>query len=159
MTSLDDFAVAVRSYCDWVEGAHSTEGRYADMLQARRHLASLYATALGLPEVECEWVDSVLTHEDYMQTYRRFDSLPVGYYGRVFDPLDLDAGDASLGDLVDDLADIWRDLKEGLLLFDAGRRDAAGASWQESFTIHWGVHAVNALAVIHYWLGQNRCPD
>jgi hypothetical protein len=156
MKTLDDFAVVVRSFCDWTEADRSTQTGYAVMLLARRHLASLYASAIDLPEIDCEPVDDVLTHEDYKQTYHRFDSLPVGYYGRACDPLDLTSGETSLGDLADDLADIWRDLKEGLLLFDGGHRDAAAASWQESFTIHWGNHAANALAVIQDWLGQNR---
>ena len=156
MTRLIEFAIVVRRYCDWAGCVPPVGFVRAEMLQVRELLAVLYAQALALPQVDCEWIDRVLTHEDYQRMFARFGNLPVGYYGRACDPLDAESAELSLGDLADDLADIWRDLREGLLLFDSGRREAAGASWQESFAIHWGEHAVNALAITHFWLGQNR---
>jgi hypothetical protein len=158
MTTLDEFAILVRRYCAWADNVLPIESVRAEMLFLRELLAVLYAHALTLPQVDFEWVDRVLSHEDYQRMYTRFGSLPVGYYGRALDPLNVDSGELSLGDLADDLADIWRDLREGLLLFDSGRCEAAGASWQESFAIHWGEHAVNALAITQFWLGQNRGP-
>lgn len=158
MTTLDEFAIVVRRYCAWADNVPPVASARAEMLLLRELLAVLYAHALSLPQVDCEWVDHVLSHEDYRRMFTRFGSLPVGYYNRALDPLNADSGELSLGDVADDLADIWRDLREGLLLFDSGRREAAGASWQESFAIHWGEHAVNALAITQFWLGQNRGP-
>lgn len=123
---------------------------------ARRYLSTLYAMAADLPQFESGWTEGALTHDDWSVTFQRFGELPVGYYGNVCNPLEVPAGETALGDLADDLADIWRDLKEGLIMFDKGNRDAAGFSWQESFNTHWGTHAVNALAVVHVWLSQNR---
>lgn len=159
MTSLDDFAAAVRSYCDWAASTMATETAKSEMLTARRHLSSLYAMAVNLPAYECDWVERAPTKDEWSKTFNRFGELPVGYYGSICDPLEVPAGEAALGDLADDLADIWRDLRKGLTIFDEGYREAAGWQWQESFTIHWGEHAVNALAVIHFWLGQNRYRD
>ena len=159
MTSLDDFALAVRHFCDWAQCASSTETAKSEMLTARRHLSSLYAKAVDLPRFECEWEERSLSSDDWSTVFKRFGRLPVGYYGSVCDPLEVPAEETALGDLADDLADIWRDLKEGLLLFDEGDRDAGGASWQESFDTHWGEHAANALAVIHVWLSRNRWQD
>ncbi len=156
MTTVDDFAITARRYCDYAESSAVETSAYAEMQLVRTLLASLYFQALALPPVECDPVESLLTHEDYQQMFARFGRLPVGYYNTVFDPLQVDPVDCTLGDLADDLADVWRDVKEGLLLFEAGRRDAAGASWEESFEIHWGYHAVKALGVIHSWMGQNR---
>ncbi|SHG60966.1 DUF5063 domain-containing protein [Massilia sp. CF038] len=159
MTSIDDFAIAVRGFCDWAELAASATTAKSEMLLARRHLSTLYAMAANLPECECEWVDSTLTRNDWTVTFKRFGQLPVGYYGTICNPLEVPAAESALGDLADDLADIWRDLKKGLFLFDAGDRAAAASQWQESFTIHWGDHAANALAVVHFWIGQNRYTD
>lgn len=158
-TSLDDFALAARQFCDWAECKSSAGTARSEMLVARRHLSSLLVMAVNLPQFECAWRDSTLTHDDWTETFERFGVLPVGYYGGVCDPLEVPAGDTALGDLADDLADIWRDLKEGLLLFDKGERNAGGFSWQDSFDTHWGQHAADALAVIQFWLTQNRGQD
>lgn len=159
MTSIDDFAIAVRSFCDWAQLGASTNTVKSEMLLARRYLSSLYALAVDLPRCECERRESTLTHDDWTATFKRFGQLPVGYYGTISDPLEVPAGETALSDLADDLADIWRDLMEGLILFDSGDRDAAGFQWWESFSIHWGDHAVNALAIVHFWIGQNEYRD
>lgn len=156
MTSLDDFAAKARQFCDWAQGTPSTVTVSAEMLMARRYLSSLYAMAADLPRFESNRVERTLLHDDWSMTFQRFATLPVGYYGNVCNPLEVPADETALGDLADDLADIWRDLKEGLLLFDESDRDAAGFNWQESFNTHWGTHAANALAVVHVWLTQNR---
>lgn len=159
MTSLDDFAFAVRSYCEWADGTTARGTAKSEMLTARRHLSSLYAMAVNLPLFECDWVERRPTDGEWSKTFKRFGELPVGYYGSICNPLEVPPSEAALGDLADDLTDIWRDLKAGLTIFEEGYRDAAGWQWLESFTIHWGEHASNALAVIHFWLGQNRYRD
>lgn len=156
MTSIYDFANAVRSFCDWAQLDASPSTMKSEMLLARRHLATLYAMAVDLPQCECERRESTLTHDDWTVTFKRFGQLPVAYYGAILDPLEVPASASTVGDLADDLADIWRDLKEGLVLFDSGDLDAAGFQWWESFTIHWGDHAANALTVVHSWIGKNE---
>ncbi|WP_028105217.1 DUF5063 domain-containing protein [Pseudoduganella violaceinigra] len=159
MTAIVDFAVVVRGFCEWAQSGLSTHDSKSEMLLARRHLSFLYAMASDLPHCECQWAESALTNDDWTAIYKRFGQLPVAFYGAILDPLEVPAREAALGDLADDLADIWRDLKEGLILFDSGDRDAASFKWQESFAIHWGDHAANALAVIQFWLGKNRYGD
>ena len=70
------------------------------------------------------------------------------HYHFVFDPLsDSKAID---GSLADDLADIYRDLKDGLALScakDYPARDVA-FEWRLGFESHWGRHATNALCII-----------
>ncbi len=158
---MDEFASAVRAYCEWAE--HAPEGGTPKwhMQTARRHLSSLYALAVGLPQdfCDCEPAERAVTSDEWKATSDRFGFLPVSYYGSILDPLEVSAGDTALGDLADDLADTWRDLKDGLILFDAGHRDAAGWHWQNSFDIHWGQHAVDALAIIHVWLARHQYRD
>jgi len=154
MTSIDRFAVAVRAYCGWAEGAPAGEDALSGMLATRRHLSSLYAMAVDLPDCETDWTDRELTHDAWTRIFQRFGALPVGYYEEIFDPLAVPAGEAGLGDLADDLADIWRDLKEGLVVYDEQGRDAACACWRQSFNIHWGMHATKALAVIQFWISS-----
>ena len=159
MTSLDDFATAVRSFCSWAENPASNATARSEMLAARRHLSLLYSMAVDFPDFECDWVEGDPTDAEWADMFKRFGRLPVGYYGSVLDPLQVPAGEAALGDLGDDLADTWRDVKAGLNIFEAGYRDAAGWHWRDSFTIHWGEHAAGAVAVIHFWLAHQRCQD
>jgi len=55
--------------------------------------------------------------------------------------------------LYDDLHDIYRDLKKGFRLIDAGRPEAEAVFyWRLNFWGHWGYHNADALRVIHYYV-------
>jgi hypothetical protein len=153
MTNIDainQFATATQEFCGWAESA-SAAGEI-EMFIARRHLARLTSLALDLPKSESDDIAPVeISHEDWTAMYKRFGALPVNYYGHCFDPLQVPAEEPTLGDLADDLADIWRDLKEGLILWEAGHMNAAVFEWRENFTIHWGRHAASALYTLHCW--------
>ena len=52
----------------------------------------------------------------------------------------------------DDLADIYRDLHNGLVLWNRGRPNAqAQAAWQWRFDyeMHWGEHLFRAMLTVH----------
>jgi hypothetical protein len=148
------FAESVRAFCTWAEGQPGTPKEEA--LRARLYLARLYAQVLDLPERQ-EWQADVpnITHETWQAMFQRFGALPFNYYGDCDDRLEVGLSGASIGDLADDLADIWRDVRSGLDLFDQGAHEAAAYQWQESFVIHWGQHAASALSILHYWIQQN----
>ena len=56
-----------------------------------------------------------------------------------------DNRDSRGGWLTDDLFDIWSDLKDGLLLLDAGAKETDVVwEWRFLFWAHWGGHAVGA---------------
>lgn len=61
------------------------------------------------------------------------------------------ADEVDVRNLADDLADIWRDLKAGLVALEVGSVTLSGAYWQwgSSFTSHWGRHAVEAVRALH----------
>jgi hypothetical protein len=82
--------------------------------------------------------------------YQRFGALPFNYYSAV-DPHEVPAKDFTVGDLADDLADIWVDVKFGLASYQVGRADEAARDWRWSFDAHWGQHAVGALFAIRSW--------
>ncbi|MDM5180781.1 DUF5063 domain-containing protein [Massilia sp. DJPM01] len=158
MNAITTFVESVRAFCQWAEGDLLPGD--AQMSIARRHLAHLYAQALDLPQRECDWGDdaAAISHEAWSAMFKRFGALPVNYYSECANPLDVPCGETMIGDLADDLADIWRDLKHGLPLFDGGAADAAVFHWREHFIIHWGSHAASALNVLQYW-EQHRPRD
>jgi hypothetical protein len=70
-------------------------------------------------------------------------------YRQVFDPTE--DTEAIFGSLADDIADIYRDLQEGLVLCEARPQDAIW-EWRLLFYSHWGKHAINALLTTHFRL-------
>jgi hypothetical protein len=76
--------------------------------------------------------------------------LPTDYY-RSVDPFPIESEDEpSVGSLADDLADIWRDVTEGLLALEIGSPEADVIfHWRYLLDVHWGRHAVDALAALH----------
>lgn len=144
------FASDARDYCAWCEGARASDPGQL-LSEAVRHLARLYAAALDLPEVEfSDHPDPPsMEHEAWSAMFKSFGVLPFSWYREVFDPSIDGAEEPVIGDLADDLADIYKDLVEGIWLLDRGHAKAATWSWKTSFGAHWGLHAVSALRALH----------
>lgn len=154
MTTSDataKFAMLAREYCNWCEGEKPADPEQA-RADAIRHLAGLYVGALGLPRVERNDYpasDAQVSQADWESVYRSCSALPVGYYYCALDP-SIDAQfEMGAGDVGDDIADIYRDMKEGLQIWDSGQRDDAAWHWIWTCRLHWGVHALEALRALH----------
>jgi hypothetical protein len=148
-----EFAEAARAFCDWAEappGKPSAEARRALGLLLR-----VYSAAIELrdpPRIDHDLEGDSLSHEEWKSFYARFGALPFNYYGSVFDPLVMPPEQSVTGDLADDLADIYGDLREGLSLEHAGHLPEAVAAWTFSFQHHWGRHAASAINALHNWV-------
>jgi hypothetical protein len=103
-------------------------------------------------EPDDEDVSDKVTAEQQKSVCWRFSSLPIQGYWDVFDPLITEGGEAVFNSLSDDLADIYRDIKEGLVLYDAGKLKDAVWEWQFNFKIHWGQHLTGAQRAINSYL-------
>jgi hypothetical protein len=147
------------AFCGFIEQTEPC--RPIDFLLATRpHLIRLYDTASALP-----WVD-LQSDKDYdeklaanaFQTIYSSIAEQLGdarYYWHVFDPLDDSDTTPVCGDLLDDLGDIYKDLKYALLVFHLDQEDCQeNALWQFKFDFdaHWDRHCVNALSAIHFHL-------
>lgn len=153
---VERFAEIVHRYCVWVESP-SVDAN-ADMQTAQKLLAELQFFVLDLPDDEFEDEDVELedvTAEQWHDVRNRFASLPVEGYWTVFDPTHAQENDPFFALLSDDLADIYRDIKYGLLLFDAGHISEACREWKSNFKIHWGRHLLDAQKVVYSWLNKN----
>ncbi|MGA2003288.1 MAG: DUF5063 domain-containing protein [Terriglobales bacterium] len=73
-------------------------------------------------------------------------------YWEVFDPTK--DSEAIRGSLADDIADVYRDIKEGLGCqdLDLALQGDAIWEWRVGFYSHWGKHAIDALRTIHFLL-------
>ncbi len=146
---LDEFASAAAEYLAWIEaGGASGQDRTAHDI--RSHLSRLYA--MGLRLVEPDGIEDAdvegRSYDAWRSLIGKLD-VPFQYYYAALDPL---ADEAEFGthDLLDDLADITRDLEEGLLYMRVGAPRCAQHHWASLF-FHWGEHATQAIAALHQW--------
>lgn len=160
---FQDFLFFARKYCDFVEQkSNSTELENLKSFQTL--LIELYRTGKVIPSV-------TLTHNlefdtNLDDTTVKFitqtisDKIPFSYYWNLLNPTDSkNLAETACGDLVDDLADIYRDIKEAILMFDIDKIEAKeSALWDFKFHYdnHWSEHCIEALFAIHHYLYENR---
>jgi hypothetical protein len=148
--SISAFVWSARSYCAWCEGPRTSDPKQLHW-EATCYLARLYAAALELPDVELERYPEPppISQETRYAMFKSFGALPFNFYREVFDPAVDKTEDPVIGDLADDLTDIYCDLKDGLELLGQGNEPAAVWHWRLHFGIHWGRHATGALRALH----------
>lgn len=149
MQQLEDFARTASAFCDWAEARPGAADE--EINTALRLVSQLYVQALDLPALFDEEDAPAISHEEWTVTYKRFGALPFHYYAAHSEPTDMADPSPGTGDLADDLADIWRDLKGGLALYHKGNQAAAACEWRDAFHAHWGRHAASALYALHCW--------
>jgi hypothetical protein len=141
------FAAAAGRYCAWAET--TPEVVEWEVETAIRLLLELVARALDLPDVDVDDEGETERADDavYAAVRNRLGVLPVGLYGTV-DPDDVAGEQHLVGDVLDDLGDVWRDVRQGLDAHRAGRPEEACWTWKFTFRNHWGEHAAEALRVL-----------
>lgn len=149
MQQLEDFANTVTAFCEWAESCPGDPNEDAEM--ALRLVSRLFAQALDLPSIFDDEDAPAIPHEEWAAMYKRFGSLPFNFYSSHLEPANVPDPTPGIGDLADDLADIWRDLKGGLDLYRKGNHAAAATEWRVNFEIHWGRHAASALYALWCW--------
>jgi hypothetical protein len=142
------FAEIARGFCAWCES--STLGAQPER-DASIWLARLHAAALVLPDVGCDNEDGLpnLPEGGLAQATANLAHFVGWYYREFFDPDPSLDDEAVMGDIGDDLLDIYSDVKAGLVLMDQGKRTEALWHWAFLHRIHWGRHAVGALFALH----------
>ncbi len=155
MTSAETpFITAARAYCAWVESepsAPETEARLALRLLSGLHFEALMlAPGDSGKDVQAQR----LTHEEWTKKHQRFASMPFQYYREFLLPSTINDEEAVVGDVADDLADIYRDVAAALSLYDDGHVVEALWEFRESFRSHWGQHAVGAINAIHKYVAD-----
>ncbi len=157
-----DFVNESRAFCSFIE----TKQNFRDkefLKLTRGFLAKLYFSGLNLPSVD------VLTEIDFdfeigENNMKEILSLiaervPFQYYWAILNPTENDnLAETGTGDLIDDLGDIYKDLKRGLMMFDKdefGAKQNAIWKFKFDFDFHWGEHCVEALSVIHHYFYAN----
>jgi len=141
------FAEKAREFCEWCEASAEPNDASEEVSRTvRRLIAALYLTAFDLPHVEFGNAPEGyrLSPEERKGIWPKLKTLPLSYYRVFFNPSNL-TEEPVIGDLTDDIEDIYADLKEGLWLFEQGHPQAAVWQWRFSFESHWAHHETDAL--------------
>lgn len=163
LQSFKEHINAARVFCLYIE-SDAVDDSISFLHQVQRQLLVLYTTGLDLPDVNSTSrsdLDIDLSKEKMDKILKVISSkVPFSYYWTVLNPVDnVDMAETGTGDLIDDLADIYYDLKRSLLLFDcddAAAKENAVYKLKFYYDNHWGEHCIDALQVIHQYLFENR---
>ena len=142
------FAELARGFCSWCEG--SSLGVEREVI-ASQWLAKLHAGALSLPEVGLEYSEEFpeIQAELLESVHRNLGCFRGMYYREYFDPDPTLTDESVMGEVGDDLSDIYTDIRRGLVLFERGELVEALWHWSFLHRIHWGRHAVGAMFALH----------
>lgn len=145
------FKEIATEYCAWVEGR---EVREDVGVWLARILAELIQVAYGIPD-DGLWDAGAYEEDgyktrDYQEVRNSLSDLPFQYYREVHDSTVLEDDAPVNGELHDDVADIYGDLKRGLFVHEHHSPSEAERYWRQSFRYHWGEHATGALRAL-YW--------
>lgn len=150
----ETFEVSARAYCDLID--RHRERSCGELLHAALPmLADLLAQGHRLPDVggDSDDLAESVGHDGWQCMYSSLGGLlgPLNSYRDSGNPYSFEDVEVLTGSLADDLADVWRDLREGLDALDRGApREAAIWQWRWGVQAHWGQHAVDALHVLQY---------
>lgn len=157
-----EFRVPAEQFCALIDvaGKRDRERLLRDLAAC---LSALYGAALRLPNVAPETdelLNERLTREQWGATFDRLLAA-LGEYDayRTAVPFPEEKAEELKAHLADDLADIYRDLKNGLLWLASGEdvREVVW-EWRFGFWTHWGRHLTEALRVIHARLAETGGP-
>ena len=157
-----DFREQAERYCALVEGARAYRRKeFAALLV--ESLAGVVSAAARLPDpdVTGEDLPDRPTHEEWVEQANAL-ARALGTWNQYWTTTEvLGDGEPEVTTLPlwDDLADVWRDLKAGLLALDDGAPvDDVVWEWRWGFYMHWGEHATEALRALHAHLAEEGGP-
>lgn len=171
---VNRFGLIAQQYCSLVD-SRSALGKSEFLLQVYRMLPKLIAEAIRLPlvnfgddenEVQEAAINQIRAKTEMRQREweQLYDSLKeqLGDWGlcwQVFDPRK--DNEAIRGSLADDIADIYRELEDGIVLKEAIEVPPHEIifEWRLGFFTHWAKHAIDALRTMHFLLEGTVSPD
>jgi Domain of unknown function (DUF5063) len=168
------FGLIAQQYCSLVDSRSALE-KSEFLLQVYRMLPELIAEAIRLPlinfgddenEVQEATINQIrarteMRQQEWGQLYNSLKEQLGDWdlYWQVFDPRK--DNEAIRGSLADDIADVYRELKDGIVLKEAIEIPPHEIvfEWRLGFFTHWGKHAIDALRTMHFLLEGTVTPD
>ena len=152
-----EFVRIANDYSQFLEQAESFKIRdFID--KAHKLMASLYLKAANLPELDSKFENMnqrFVNEQDYnyirqkvLKKLGQYDS-----YEEVFTQLREESDDAVGASISENMADMYQDIKDFLLLYEIGTEDVMyEAIWEcrQSFKTYWGQRLTNGLRALHF---------
>jgi len=154
-----EFTSAANEYCKYAE--HSAELKGDELLKIlQRILPFLYLKASLLPSLDPffeEGNEKFVTEADWFRIHDKLrDKLGTADdFLEVFDERMSDSEGPVISSLSENLADIYQDLKDFLLLYQTGTKEVMNdALWEcrQNFENFWGQKLTNSLRAIHRFI-------
>ncbi|MDR2887803.1 MAG: DUF5063 domain-containing protein [Bacteroidales bacterium] len=157
--SVVEFVAVANEFCKYVERADELQG--GDLLKIlQRILPMMYIKASLLPAVQPYFDDGnekFVTEARWEQARallcRKFGT--ADDYIEVFDIRAAEEGSALVASISENMADIYQDIKDFLLLYQTGSQEVMNdAVWEcrLNFESLWGQKLVNSLRAIHSFI-------
>jgi hypothetical protein len=149
------FTQLAQAYCTAIEDP-SIQG-LSGLRIIHDALLPIHAAAMQLPKVPTgQSVERAIEQDEAHAMLKALQlRLPVDIYWDTFDPLKDPSDNTVASSLADDLTDIWRDLKNGLIELNTHGKTEQPMVWWEwrfSFYCHWGAHSTGALRAMYHIL-------
>jgi hypothetical protein len=154
-----EFVAVANEYCRYAE--HASELKGEELLKIlQRLLPLLYLKASFLPEMTPVFEDGnekFVTEPDWFRIHDAFKTKfgTANDYLEVFDERIDESDQPGVSSLAENMADIYQDMKDFLLLYQTGTMEVMNdALWEcrMNFENYWGQKLVNALRAIHKFI-------
>lgn len=158
------FQLFLKSTLEYINYIENSSNKPADeyFSTLRKLLINLYSTAIDLSEIE------LITKTEISEKFNveNLDSITAKiksclvekrYYNGIWNPTDLNDKEIITFDLLDDLQEIYRDLKSSLMIFEIKSFESIETAlfqFKNDFELHWDHHCINALRGIHFYLSK-----
>lgn len=137
-----EFLQSAQRYCSLID-TFDSKPINENLMSLLISLLDLYTKAIHLPDIESESEEAV----DVFLTVPQINLGQYNDYWEVFNPYQLE--EPVRTSLTDDILDIYKDVKQGIILYEKNDISEAIWEWKFTFTIHWGSHSVDAIRVLH----------
>jgi hypothetical protein len=152
-----EFATVANEYCSFIEAVEQFP-RKDFITRTQKLFPLLYLKAALLPEPDIEMSEDApekfVSEEDYNfilhkleEKFGQFDA-----YHEVFDPSIQYSAEPLEASISENIADVYQDLKDFILLYRIGTLDVMNdALWEcrNNFEQYWGQRLVNGLRALH----------
>jgi hypothetical protein len=154
-----EFVAVANEFCKYTE--HSSELKGDEMLKIfQRILPLMYLKASLLPQLEPFFEDGnekFITENDWILVHTKLREKlgTADDYLEIFDEKALETEGAVVASISENLADIYQDIKDFLLLYQTGTNEVMNdAIWEcrLNFETFWGQKLVNSMRAIHNFI-------
>ena len=154
-----EFVAVGNEFCKYTE--HAPELKGDELLKIlQRILPLMYLKASLLPKLEPFFEDGnekFVTENDWVRIHDNLREIfgTADDYMEIFDEKARETEGAVVASLSENMADIYQDIKDFLLLYQTGTNEVMNdAVWEcrQSFETFWGQKLVNSMRAIHSFI-------